>query len=120
MIEALIDTNVVLDYAEKREEFFEVAEKVFVQMLRGAFVGFVSASAVTDVYYFLGRRYKDPEIVMSILKTLLGAIDVLAVDRGTIEAALASGCPTSRMPSKPSQRTIAASTSLSHGTKKVL
>ena len=91
MIKALIDTNVVLDYAEKREGFFEGAEKVFLQMLQGSFAGFVSASAVTDIYYFLERRYKEPEIVMSILKTLLDALGVLSVNRRTIEAAIASG-----------------------------
>ena len=93
MIKALIDTNVVLDYAEKREGFFVVAEKVFLQMLQGSFAGFVSASAVTDIYYFLERRYKEPGVVISVLKTLLDALDVLSVDRQTIEAAIASGMP---------------------------
>ena len=46
MIEALIDTNVVLDYAEKREGFFEAAHEIFLHMLQESFDGFVSASAV--------------------------------------------------------------------------
>jgi len=61
MIEALIDTNVVLDYAEKREGFFEAAHEIFSHMLRGSFDGFVSASAVTDIYYHLRKRYKDSD-----------------------------------------------------------
>lgn len=90
MITALIDTNVVLDYAEKREGFFDVAEKMFVQMWQGSFVGFVSASAVTDIYFFLKKRYKDTGIAISLLKMLLDALDVLAVDRKTIETAIES------------------------------
>jgi predicted nucleic acid-binding protein len=90
MIAALIDTNVVLDYAEKREGFFDVAEKVFVQMRQGLFVGFVSASAVTDIYFFLKKRYKDTKTAIPLLKMLLDALDVLAVDRKTIETAIES------------------------------
>ena len=90
MIAALIDTNVVLDYAEKREGFFETAEMVFSQMWQGLFAGFVSASAVTDVYYFLKKQYKDSEIAISLLKMLLDALDVLAVDRKMIETAIES------------------------------
>jgi predicted nucleic-acid-binding protein len=90
VIAALIDTNVVLDYAEKREGFFETAEKVFLQMWQGAFVGFVSASAVTDIYFFLKKRYKDTKIAMSLLKMLLDALDVLAVSRETIDTAIES------------------------------
>ena len=91
MIATLIDTNVVLDYAEKREGFFDVAEKVFLQMWQGLFAGFVSASAVTDIYYVLKKRYKDSEIAVSLLKMLLDALDVLAVNRETIETAIESG-----------------------------
>ena len=91
MIATLIDTNVVLDYAEKREGFFEVAEKMFSQMWQGLFIGFVSASAVTDIYFLLKKRYKDSEIAISLLKVLLDALDVLAVNRETIETAIESG-----------------------------
>ena len=91
MIEALIDTNVVLDYAEKREGFFEAAHEIFSHMLQGSFDGFVSASAITDIYYHLKKRYKDSDRALSLLKTLLDALLVIGVDRQTIEAALESG-----------------------------
>ena len=91
MITALIDTNVVLDYAEEREDFFEVAEKVFMQIWQGSFVGFVSSSAVTDIYFFLRKHYKSSETALSQLVTLLDTLEVLTVDRATIEAAIDSG-----------------------------
>jgi len=91
MITALIDTNVVLDYAEEREGFFEVAEEIFMQMWRGSFIGFVSASAVTDIYFFLEKHYKNSETALSLLIMLLETLDVLTVDRNTIDAAIESG-----------------------------
>jgi len=91
MINALIDTNVVLDYAEEREGFFEAAEKIFMQMRQGSFDGFVSSSAVTDIYFFLRRHYKSSEIAMSLLVMLLDALGVLLVDRQTIDTAIESG-----------------------------
>ena len=93
MINALIDTNVVLDYAEEREGFYEVAEKVFEQMWQGSFVGFVSSSAVTDIYFFLKKHYKSPETALSQLVTLLDTLDVLTVDRNTIDTAIESDMP---------------------------
>jgi predicted nucleic acid-binding protein len=91
MMVALIDTNVVLDYAEEREDFVEVAEKIFMQMRQGTFAGFVSASSVTDIYYFLRKRYKDSVTAISLLKTLLNVLDVLTVDRHMIDVAIDSG-----------------------------
>jgi predicted nucleic-acid-binding protein len=93
MIKALIDTNVVLDYAEEREGFYEVAEEVFEQMWCGSFVGFVSSSAVTDIFFFLKKHYKSSETALSLLVTLLDTLEVLAVDRETIDAAIESGMP---------------------------
>ena len=91
MITALIDTNVVLDYAVKREGFFEDAKEVFVQMRQGSFVGFVSSSAVTDIYFFLKKHYKSSETALSQLVTLLDTLEVLTVDRQTIDTAIDSG-----------------------------
>jgi predicted nucleic-acid-binding protein len=66
MITALIDTNVVLNYAEEREGFFEVAEEIFMQMWQGSFIGFVSASAVTDICFFLKKHHKSSETALSL------------------------------------------------------
>ena len=91
MIFVLLDTNVVLDYAGEQEEFSEVAEKVFETIKRKEMIACVSASAVTDIFYFLQKWRKDRDIAMSLLKKLLRHIEVLAVNRQTVEAALESG-----------------------------
>ena len=88
---ALIDTNVVLDYAEEREAFVDVANELFAQMQQGTFDGFVSSSAVTDIYFFLKKHTKSSETALSLLIMLLKALGVLMVDDHTIETAINSG-----------------------------
>ena len=91
MISVLIDTNVVLDYAEEREGFFEAAQKVFKIVRQRKIIGCVSASAVTDIFYFLLKRYKDPDFVILLLKKLIRILTILTVDRQTIDTAIESG-----------------------------
>ena len=91
MISVLIDTNIVLDYADEREGFFEAAQKVFEIIMQRKVIGCVSASAVTDIFYFLLKSYKDTEFAITLLKNLIRILKILAVDRKTIEAAIDSG-----------------------------
>ena len=91
MISVLIDTNVILDYAEERDVFFEAAQKVFEMITQRKVIGCVSASAVTDIFYFLQKRYKEPGIARTLLKKLIRMLDILAVDHKTIETAIDSG-----------------------------
>ena len=91
MISVLIDTNIVLDYAEKREGFYEAVQKVFAIVRQRKIIGCVLASAVTDIYYVLQKRYKEPGVALTLLKKLIRILEVLAVDRQTIEAAIESG-----------------------------
>jgi len=91
MISVLIDTNVVLDYAEEREGFYETAQKVFEIVRQRQIIGCISASAVTDIFYVLLKRYKDPDSVISLLKKLIRILKILTVDRPTIDTAIESG-----------------------------
>ena len=90
MISVLLDTNVVLDFAEKREGFFEAAKKVFVITKQRGVSCCVSASAVTDIFYHLQKRYKEPGAAKSLLIKLLRHLEVIGVDGQTIETAIES------------------------------
>ena len=90
MISVLLDTNVVLDFAEKREGFFEAAKKVFVITKQRGISCCVSASAVTDIFYHLQKRYKEPGAAKSLLIKLLRHLEVIGVDGQTIETAIES------------------------------
>lgn len=66
----LIDTNVVLDVLLKRQPFCENGAKVLKLSAREDIEEFVSASAITDIYYITYRMLKDKEIVRELLCTL--------------------------------------------------
>jgi len=91
MSAVLLDTNVVLDYAEEREGFFEAAKEVFETIQRKEMTGYVSASAITDIFYFLQKHLKNSAVAISLLKKLIRQLEILSVDRQTIETAIESG-----------------------------
>jgi len=67
----LIDTNVVLDHLVKREPFYENAERIRLLSERGFINSYISASAVTDIYYIANKELNDKEKVVSLLEDLL-------------------------------------------------
>ena len=88
-VSILIDTNVVLDFAMKRGEFFAPADRIMKEIVEGRLSGYVSASQVTDIYYFLEKRFSHAKAVEEIAN-LIASIHVIGVDRKTIEAAIKS------------------------------
>ena len=70
----LIDTNVVLDFLGARENF-ESAEKIWKLCAAGRIEGFVSASAITDIFFIL-QKLIDREMVYSTLEMFLSAINI--------------------------------------------
>lgn len=55
----LIDTNIVLDVLLKREPFYQNAVKVMNLAQHEDIHEYVSASAVTDIYYIADKQIKD-------------------------------------------------------------
>ena len=88
MIKVLLDTNVILDIALKRPQFYEDAAAVFQKMFENKITGYISASSVTDIFYILKRAKID---AFTHLKRLLKIVDILNVDKGIILFALYSG-----------------------------
>ena len=84
----LIDTNVVLDVLLKREPFYEVAVDVLKLAERDDVREYISASAVTDIYYIAHRQLKDKAAVKELLKRLLMVVSVAAVSEREIVSAL--------------------------------
>ena len=75
----LIDTNVVLDVLLRREQFLENSSNVLLLSERKIIDGFVTASAITDIYYITNLTYKDKQKTMGLLKALLKTINIAAV-----------------------------------------
>ena len=85
----LLDTNVVLDFALRRQPFFEDAVKVinFAGELHAHL--FITASTVTDVYYLLSKE-GDEQKSRSFLTHFLSIVDVCPVNKSIVLQAIAS------------------------------
>ena len=84
----LIDTNVVLDVLLRREPFSKTAAEVLNLTQRDDVQEYVSASAITDIYYIANKQMKDRDAVRNLLKRLLMVVSVAAVSEREIQNAL--------------------------------
>ena len=85
----LLDTNVVLDVLLKREPFF-IAGKEILHLARYAEIEeYVSASAVTDIYYVARRTTKDAEVTAKLMEQLFSFVGIVKVSDVEIKNALA-------------------------------
>lgn len=84
----LIDTNVVLDVLLRREPFSETAAEVLNLTQRDDVREYVSASAITDIYYIANKQLKDRTAVRDLLERLLKIVSVAAVSEQEIRNAL--------------------------------
>jgi predicted nucleic acid-binding protein len=84
----LIDTNVVLDLILKREPFYQNAIDVLSLAKREDVQEYVSASAVTDIYYITYRSLRDRNKVRLLMKELFVIVRVAGVTQQEIKEAL--------------------------------
>ncbi len=85
----LIDTNVILDVLLRREPFFEKSQLVILAAEENFFNGFVSASAITDIFYVIAKLLKNKSIARELIKRhLVDTLNIAAVDDGIIKNAL--------------------------------
>lgn len=84
----LIDTNIVLDILLKREPFYKDAVEVMNLVQHEDVQEYISASAITDIYYIANRQINDKELVKELLRKLLMVVSVAAVSEQEIKSAL--------------------------------
>jgi predicted nucleic acid-binding protein len=69
-MKVLIDTNVVLDVLINNAAFFANSKKIFDFAEQKRITGFISASAITDIYYIAQRKFGKKTIKEAIKKVL--------------------------------------------------
>lgn len=84
----LIDTNIVLDVLLKREPFCQDAVKVMNLSQYDGVHEYVSASAITDIYYIAYKQIKNRELVFDLIKRLLMVVKIAAVTEQEIRNAM--------------------------------
>ena len=84
----LINTNVVLDILLRRRPFFEDAAKIAVLSEKGYISCYVSASAITDIYFIAQKELKNKDLLLDLLTKMFDAFRIAAVTEASIHEAL--------------------------------
>lgn len=84
----LIDTNIILDVLLKREPFYSEGAKVLNLSKEDSVNLYVSASAITDIYYIANQILKDKAEVKGLLAKLIKIVSIASVSEDEIKNAL--------------------------------
>ena len=87
----LFDTCVILDALQAREPFRAEAEKLFLMVANERISGYLSAKAVTDIYYLTHRLTHSDRRTREILMNLLSLFDLTDTTGSDCRQALLSG-----------------------------
>lgn len=89
---ALIDTCIVIDTLQDRAPFSEQTKQIFFAAANNTFLGYVSAKALTDIYYIMHRYTHDDKTSRDVLNKLVALFNVL--DTAGIDCRKAIPSPT--------------------------
>lgn len=88
MKKVFLDTNIVLDLLEKRENFYQEAQELFTYGDKGKVALYISALTIANVHYLIYRHLKmEARKVISKFKVL---VEVLPLNDKILELSLAS------------------------------
>ena len=75
----MIDTNVVLDVLVRRQPFYDSSKTILSLCEDRIAQGFVSAAAITDVFYLTRKAFGSVDGAYGVIESLLNIVGVLAV-----------------------------------------
>lgn len=82
-MKALMDTCIIIDALQNRQPFCEDAQKIFLLCANDEFEGFLTAKAITDIYYLTHRYLHNDkatrEIIVKLCK-LFSIVDTSSLD----------------------------------------
>lgn len=84
----LIDTNIILDVILKREPFYNISAKVLSLSKYDNIILYVSASAITDIYYISNQTLRNKNEAKNILSNLIKIVSIASVSENEIRNAL--------------------------------
>jgi len=84
----LIDTNVILDVLLERKPHYENAARINVLCEKGYLNGYISASAITDIFYVAEKELKNKNTAIELLKNILKTTHIASVTESDIKRAL--------------------------------
>ena len=89
MEKLFVDTNIVLDLLQKREEFYREAQELFTLADKKKVKLYISSLTIANTHYLLSRHYNsnDARKILAKVKVL---VEVLSLDHKIIDLALTS------------------------------
>ena len=83
----LLDTNILLDIALKRQPFVIQAAQVLTTAQHRKFPLYMTATTITDLFYII-RKAKGKAVALAFITDLMQYVDVAAVDKAVVMRAL--------------------------------
>ena len=87
MTRLFLDTNIVLDFLQKREPYFEDAKSVFALSLGKEFRLYVSDITFSNIAFICRKSY-DPQKLHNLFTLLRKFVEVVGADNGVIDMAI--------------------------------
>ena len=87
MRKIFVDTNILLDVALHRDEFFEYSSAVWGDCESKKVQGFISAISLNNLYYIMRRRVA-PEVALEYVRLILNVFSVVPLDEGILRLAV--------------------------------
>ena len=78
---AMVDTNVILDILGKREPFVQHSSAILMLAAKEKLSASITANTVTDIYYLMKKYPQNPEAIKNALLGLMEVFEVIDVTK---------------------------------------
>ena len=87
MKKVLLDTNIVLDIALKRNPFYDESFHVFSLINKKKIKAYITTTTITDIYYIVKRKLNH-NLSIQFIKDLISVVSLINVTEKTILSAI--------------------------------
>ena len=84
-MEALIDTNIILDWVLKRDQFYENSKAVLNKCWFGNIKSFITIHSLCDIYYLVGNKFPLEE-KKKLIQFLLNRSEIIEENYNSVKA----------------------------------
>lgn len=84
-MEVLIDTNIILDWFLKRDQFYENSKTVLNKCWFGNIKSFITVHSLCDIYYLVGNKFPLSE-KKKLIQFLLNRSEIIEEDYNSVKA----------------------------------
>lgn len=84
-MEVLIDTNIILDWFLKRDQFYENSKTVLNKCWFGNIKSFITVHSLCDIYYLVGNKFPLSE-KKKLIQFLLNRSEIVEEDYNSVKA----------------------------------